>query len=285
MSIILAATDLSRRSDAALQRAAILAADKGAALHVLHVVDDDQPEELLLQEITAARAYLARTVPPLYAPAAIHCIPGDPFDVIPQVARQDGAEIIILGAHRRNLLRDVFIGTTAERVIRSSHVPVLMVNRPSGTAYGTVAVAMDLGPTSKAAAQAAARLGMLTGKAATALHACPSLSRLPLAIAGIAVEEAKASLARETEAMQRELEAFLRQPELAPLELHPVAIEGAPLEVLPAWVKQHQIDLLVVGTRVASGMARLLLGSTAEGLLARAECDMLVVPSGGDVTE
>jgi nucleotide-binding universal stress UspA family protein len=35
-----------------------------------------------------------------------------------------------MGAHRKRILRDVFIGTTIERVMRTGRHPVLMVNRP-----------------------------------------------------------------------------------------------------------------------------------------------------------
>jgi nucleotide-binding universal stress UspA family protein len=42
---ILAATDFSTRSNRALRQAGLLAQMGRAQLHIVHVVDDDQPEE------------------------------------------------------------------------------------------------------------------------------------------------------------------------------------------------------------------------------------------------
>jgi universal stress protein E len=47
---ILAATDFSTRSNRALRQAGLLAQPANAQLHLLHVVDDDQPEELVRME-------------------------------------------------------------------------------------------------------------------------------------------------------------------------------------------------------------------------------------------
>jgi nucleotide-binding universal stress UspA family protein len=53
---------------------------------------------------------------------------------------------------------------------------------------------------------------------------------------------------------------------------------GAPLPELLAAVATARADVLVVGARGASGVERLLLGSVAEGALARARLPVLVVP-------
>ena len=47
---ILAATDFSTRSNRALRQAGLLAQQAETRLHVLHVVDDDQPDEIVRME-------------------------------------------------------------------------------------------------------------------------------------------------------------------------------------------------------------------------------------------
>lgn len=47
---ILAATDFSTRSNRALRQAGLLAQSGNTQLHVLHVVDDDQPEDWVRME-------------------------------------------------------------------------------------------------------------------------------------------------------------------------------------------------------------------------------------------
>ena len=77
----------------------------------------------------------------------------------------------MLGAHRRDLLRDVFVGTTAERVMRHGDRPVLMVNRPPAGPYRGVLAAADLDEGSAHALRTAAALGLLDGADLTVLHA------------------------------------------------------------------------------------------------------------------
>ena len=55
MKSILMATDLSARSDRALERAVQVAADHGSRLTVVHVVDEDLPAVLADAQETAAR--------------------------------------------------------------------------------------------------------------------------------------------------------------------------------------------------------------------------------------
>ncbi len=55
MRTIMFATDFSERSDRALRRAVILAPAHGAALEIVHVVDDDQPRRIVDHEVNDAR--------------------------------------------------------------------------------------------------------------------------------------------------------------------------------------------------------------------------------------
>jgi nucleotide-binding universal stress UspA family protein len=43
------------------------------------------------------------------------------------------------------------------------------------------------------------------------------------------------------------------------------------------YAEEHKIDLIVVGTRGTSGIKKMLLGSTASGLVTYAHCPVLVV--------
>ena len=59
---ILAATDFSTQSQRALRRAGLLARDTGAELALVHVVDDDQPQDLIEMEGREAKRILAEQV-------------------------------------------------------------------------------------------------------------------------------------------------------------------------------------------------------------------------------
>ena len=53
-------------------------------------------------------------------------VKGYPFDGILRAAEADGADLVVMGSHRKQFLRDIFIGTTIARVIRGGKYPVLM---------------------------------------------------------------------------------------------------------------------------------------------------------------
>ena len=65
-----------------------------------------------------------------------------------------------MGAHRKQLLRDIFVGTTIERVIRTGPHPVLMVNNEVRRAYRTALAAVDMSEASASAIRTAIILFM-----------------------------------------------------------------------------------------------------------------------------
>ena len=81
---ILAATDFSTRSTRALRQAGLLAQPGNAQLLIVHVVDDDQPEELVRIEKREAERVLNEQVASMPELRGIQARPmvvtGDPFD-------------------------------------------------------------------------------------------------------------------------------------------------------------------------------------------------------------
>ena len=114
-------------------------AARPAQLHIVHVVDDDQPEELVRIEKREAERVLneqAGSMPELSGvQAQLMVVTGDPFDGILKTAAEVNADLIVMGSHRKQLLLDIFVGTTIERVIRKGSFPVLMVNYEAQRKY------------------------------------------------------------------------------------------------------------------------------------------------------
>ena len=172
---ILAATDFSTRSNRALRQAGLLAQPGRAQLHIVHVVDDDQPEELVRIEKREAERVLneqAGSMPELSGvQAQLMVVTGDPFDGILKTAAEVSADLIVMGSHRKQLLLDIFIGTTIERVIRKGSFPVLMVNHEAQRKYENVVAAIDMSDASANAVHVALSTGLISDKGATLLHA------------------------------------------------------------------------------------------------------------------
>ena len=95
-------------------------------------------------------------------------VEGDPFDGILRAAASTGADLVVMGAHRKQLLRDILVGTTIERVIRTGPFPVLMVNKEVGQPYRTALAPVDLSEPSVNAIRTGKTLGLARWHAACA---------------------------------------------------------------------------------------------------------------------
>jgi nucleotide-binding universal stress UspA family protein len=68
-------------------------------------------------------------------------------------------------------------------------------------------------------------------------------------------------------------------PENSPkkMTIERYVVAGSPVTEIARFAKEKEADMIVVGTHGRTGLARLLMGSTAEGLLREAPCQVLVV--------
>ena len=124
---VLAPVNLMTYSRKGLELAAEAAAALGATLTVLFVAADKaarpNPNFFLEQLISRLPAELREKVKPVVLTRV-----GKPVPEILEESRRHG--LVVLTAHRKAMLTDLVMGTTAERVLRHSRVPVLTA--PSG---------------------------------------------------------------------------------------------------------------------------------------------------------
>ena len=198
---ILAATDFSTRSQRALRRAGLLARDSSAELTLVHVVDDDQPSEILELERREAQRYLEEQMKSLVELQGLHCdsavVAGDPFDGILKAAEAHSVDLIVMGAHRKQLLRDIFVGTTIERVIRIGPCPVLMVNAEVERSYKKVMAAVDMSEPSARAIRTARETGLIGDASLSLVHGFDAFAKGKMSNAGIGKDEIARYVAEE----------------------------------------------------------------------------------------
>ena len=279
---ILAATDFSTRSHRALRKAGLLAQASGAELTILHVVDDDQPKDLIEIESREAERILAEQISAMAELRAAKCRPmvatSDPFDGILRSAGLIGADLIVMGAHRKQLLRDIFIGTTIERVVRTGPYPVLMVNNEAQGPYRMAVAAVDISEPSANAVRTAKSAGLVGEESITLLHAFVPLGKRRMSTAGIKEAAIDEYVADERQSATDEFIAFLAANELggpnSPLRIE----EGEPFDVISRAVEEMRADLLILGTHARTGLLKVLLGSVTEAALRDLDIDILAVP-------
>lgn len=282
MPRLLTATDFSTRSDRALRRACLLAKSWPAVLELVHVIDPDRPPVLVDAERRAAETVLAAMRRSLREIDGIDCevrlVEGDPFEGIADAAAASAADLIVIGPHRRQLLRDVFVGTTAERTVRTSRKPVLMCNAVPAQRYRQIVVAVDLSDASAEAVRAVYALGLDRNAAVSAVHVFDALGA-DLRLRAPGVSQSGADLVDEArkQALQ-DVVQFLDQHSLPSLPVGVHANQGSAGAVIHAAAAEHGADLLVLGTRARRGLAEQMLGSVAESVLRVAGIDVLAVP-------
>jgi universal stress protein A len=145
---ILVPTDFSRTADVAIGYADVLSRALGAQLYLLHVVEmtDETfaavpPEILLTGSGERIRAYLleqAQTrlerLRSRLGHTEVVVRMGVPREVILHVARELGADLIVVGLRGRTGIARILVGSVADHIIQHSPVPVLSVR---GEAPGT----------------------------------------------------------------------------------------------------------------------------------------------------
>ena len=133
---VVGAIDLSSRSPAAIANAATLAGDNGRLL-LLHVLHDSRPHHYegfsvskLSRDIahnTRERLHSILKAQNLESDVRVTVSSKPVHDEILRVASEIKADLIVMGATRRAGLRRRLLGSTALRVSRRSHLPVLIL--------------------------------------------------------------------------------------------------------------------------------------------------------------
>lgn len=267
---LLIASDLSARSDVALQRAIALAGSLNAEILVLHVIDSELPLSMQNRQKDRARDILHESLEARgkVSQSKVLVRVGHPYLTICDVAEEYDVDLVILGAYRKEILKDTFVGTTAERVMRASRRPVLMVNRDSAAPYRNPIIAVDLSPISALVVKTAKKLGLTKSAELSVVYAATPESKID--------ESEKDARRRQA---RYDLNDLLTAEGVAVGPNYLIAEEGEAVGLIRDWTRRTEADLLIMGTSGQGGVRRFFIGSVAGSLLRQMECDMLAVPA------
>ena len=140
---ILLPTDGSAGMETVIDHAARLATEHGATLHALYVVDTasltDVPMEASMEGVSQALTQEGETALQQVqrrtdeATVETDLIEGSPAREITTYAAENPCDLVVMGTHGRSGMDRLLLGSVAERVVRSSSVPVLTVRVDTGT--------------------------------------------------------------------------------------------------------------------------------------------------------
>ena len=291
-NVLLCVTD---DDDAAVRYVARLAVVTSASLTIADVIEDVPPiarrllprswnlPALVRSQKQARIESSAALAHRLGAHPTTVLLTGSPIKALVKEVMRGGHDLLAVDAESSGTVQCV--GASASRLLREAPCPVLLVRASRGRRRPRVLVAVDSGPfvekgtgalTEKLLETAVWFAGKYEGEL-NVLHAWIPYGERLMVRAGVGDAEARHFLDGQREEVRQDLER-----ELAPFRAHIARagvhlVKGDPRAVIADFATTHGTDLLVMGSVARSGIAGRVIGNTAEAVLARLPCSLLVV--------
>lgn len=274
---ILVASDFSPRAEKAVVRAIRIAGEQEATLTALHVLEDGSQDEAQTAAASADALHQAFASLSLHEPVRVRVVTGKPFVEIIRRAREETVDLIVVGAHGAHFIKDLFFGTTAEKIVRKGDRPVLVVKQTPQGPYQRVLVAVDFSEDSRLALELALQLAPQAE--VHLLHVYHGFEE-QLRRGGATTSEISRQRRQWAKGARQELETFLHEVKCRDRSMKRILKYGRAPHVIAKTAKRLHADLVVVGTTGRSGLPYILLGSVAEHVLREVKSDVLVARSG-----
>lgn len=286
---ILAVTDFSDGSRLALDRAARLAHARGADLHIAHAallptvipawgdpgggawIDANAIVDAAYEALEGEASRLEEAFGDRPKP---HVTTGAVHHGLTALAGELGADLLVVGARGRGFKLGRMLGSTAERLLRSAHQPVLVVRQPGSDSYRRAVIATDFSGPALAAAQALGRVSPDAERLLLHVHEdiYEHLATYSGAPEADRERHSRHAASRASTALHDELQRL----EAMGLAATGVVRDGVATQVIPDYIAECGADLLVMGAHGRGGLERLMLGSVSGWLLGQVGCDVLV---------
>ncbi|HET7755723.1 MAG TPA: universal stress protein [Steroidobacteraceae bacterium] len=204
------------------------------------------------------------------------------YEAIIREAARFGADLIVAERHAGRHLAAGFLHLTDWELLRLSPRPVLLVKRPGSYRRPVVLAAVD--PDHAYAKpvrldQTVLQMGAaVAGALRGTLHAVHAYAPLPVAAFAQGVlsgRDARRLQAEASRAAARKLERAVRTVGVPRARRHLVGRH--PADAIEQVAARTGSALVVMGAIARSGLKRLVIGNTAERVLDRLPCDLLIV--------
>ena len=288
---MLIATDLSGPARLAANRAAQLARAAGARIQLVHALDAGaaaQLRQLLGVDIAFEANLIEHTREELRALAAelaaanhVEVEPtlmqGPVVDEITRESERTPTDLVVIGARGTDFMRRLVFGSTAERLLRKTVRPMLVVKQRAHEPYQRVLVALDFSAWSKPLIALAQRVAPRAHLVLLSAYDVPYKGRMRLA--GVADAKIESYRERARKSAEQQLHALAAAAGLAPSGWTPFLAYADPSLAIGEQEVEQACDLIVVGKHGRSVMEDWLLGSVTSHVLAESVGDVLVSTS------
>jgi len=296
---ILYPADFSRCAGQALDHALHLARKYGAELHMLHaiVLHEDDPhspshhfpdlEEIHNRLKELAEAEMAAALKPRKTKGVKITMQQErgmsAAETILDYARDKDIGLIVMGTHGRRGLGHLFLGSVAEEVVRHAGCPVLTVReekKPASVhALQRILVPIDFSEHSKGALAHARELAAAYEAELQILHVIEETVHPAFYMSGkTSIYDLRPDIRERAQKAMKKLFDETPGPKAA---VQFLCADGRAHKAILEFAEKEKSDLIVIATHGLTGLQHLLLGSTAEHVVRRAQCPVFTVKSFG----
>ncbi|MFU8804559.1 MAG: universal stress protein [Bradymonadaceae bacterium] len=289
---ILVATDFSQNSIGALRFAADFARRQSLDLKVIHVVDlatsdnswrilVESPDEIERNAIKEARvrseAFFEESVHDDLRPPRVEFLTpvGNPIEGIIAAAKAEMASLIVAGTKGASRVQELLLGSTANRLVRQSDLPVVLCPpETEGAHLKTIVVPVDFSKASLESVRSAARLARQFDARLRLMHAfvLPEITALQTSVANVSTQ-----LQQIAAGKKQQVDEFCAPAGLEGLDYTITIVQQPPHLAIVDFAREQQADLVCMGSHGRRGWARFFLGNTAEKVLRQTRCPIWIV--------
>ncbi len=283
---ILCPVDFFPASDAAVNYAAGLAARYDAAVHLLHVVTPVAAgtyeyaidttdimrsiQKRSMNEINELLARIKRTG--IAAESELRV--GDVYQEIKAAIDNLSPDLIVMGTHGRRGVERWFLGSTTEKLLRHTPVPLVTISAASEKSWNEprfrkILVTTDFSDGTPDALSYAFSVAQENESLVVLRHVIQDMSADDLS------GKYRDSL---TDGVRRQLEDLVPVEATNWCDIVTRVDIGVPYRIILRTIEDGRPDLLVMNIHGKSMLDRALLGSTAERVVRAAPCPVMIIP-------
>ncbi|MDP1573189.1 MAG: universal stress protein [Pseudomonadota bacterium] len=287
---LLAATDFSTPARHALERAALLAqAHPDARLTLAHVISRsalDNLRRLFSQDAAALEAKLLEQAQCSLSELAQHLAAshacaidtvlkqGSAPTSLVELAEDQQTDLLVMGARGAHFVRERLLGSTTERVLRTSRRPLLAVKQRPHAPYRRILAPVDFSDHAATAINAAH--AWLPDADIVLLHAFEVEMESALQLAGITDSQIHQYRIQARAAAQQAMDAFIDRLQVPENRLSRQFVHGAATLRILEHEQIMDADLIVMGKHGQSALEELLLGSVTQHVLMHSSSDVFI---------
>jgi nucleotide-binding universal stress UspA family protein len=206
---------------------------------------------------------------------------GRPGSSIVDEAGAMGADLVVVGSRGHGTIATMLLGSTASEIVDHAPCPVLVARRAD---LGPLVFADDGSRSARHAETVFTRWPIFAGLPCSVVTVAEVAVPVAAGFTPGLYDQVLESYTRSVDEARAEVqvEATTEAHRLADagLAASPVALEGDPATEIVRYAAERGTGTIVMGTRGHTGLARLILGSTARNVLVHAPCSVLIVREG-----